>query len=220
MPQANELLIDKDLRPGLPETMLTLLKSRRSIRRYRSDPVTDEMVEQLLEAGRWAPSASNRQPWAFIVIRDEKIRRQVAQHAASYFIRWAHAEEAPLLIVLCGDARNRVYRRFLHEDVGLAGGQIMLQAKALGLGSCWIGALDRKAIAAILKVPDHLEIVGLLTVGFPAEDPPPPPRKPLAEIVHYDVYGNRADGGGATPGRVLAGPLGILLRRLRLPFRV
>ncbi|MFQ5798907.1 MAG: hypothetical protein ACE5H0_09480, partial [Bacteroidota bacterium] len=72
----------------------------------------------------------------------------------------------------------------------------------------------------ILKLPDHLEIVGLLTVGFPAEDPPPPPRKPLAEIAHYDVYGNQADGGGATPGRVSAGPLGILLRRLRLPFRV
>ena len=203
-----------------PEALLALLKGRRSIRRYRPDPVPDEMVGQLLEAGRWAPSASNRQPWALIVIRDETIRRQVAQHAAYYFIRWAHVAEAPLLIVLCGDGRNRIYRRFLHEDVGLAGGQIMLQAKALGLGSCWIGALDRKAISGILKLPDHLEIVALLTVGFPAEDPPPTPRKPLAEIVHYDVYGNRADGGDATPGRVPAGPLGILLRRLRLPFRV
>jgi nitroreductase len=220
MPQANEIPIDKGLGPSFPESLLTLLKGRRSIRRYRPEPVPDEMIEQLLEAGRWAPSASNRQPWAFIVIRDEAIRRQVAQHAAYYFIRWAHVSEAPLLIVLCGDSRNRVYRRFLHEDVGLAGGQMMLQAKALGLGSCWIGALDRKAIAAVLKLPDHLEIVGLLTVGFPAEDPPPPPRKPLAEIVHYDVYGNQADDKDATPGRVLTGPLGILLRRLRLPFRV
>ena len=203
-----------------PEALLALLKGRRSIRRYRPDPVPDEMVEQLLEAGQWAPSASNRQPWAFIVVRDETIRRQVARHAAYYFIRWAHVAEAPLLIVLCGDARNRIYQRFLHEDVGLAGSQIMLQAKALGLGTCWIGALDRKAISGILKLPDHLEIVALLTVGFPAEDPPPTPRKPLADIVHYDVYGNRADGGDATPGRVPAGPLGILLRRLRLPFRV
>jgi nitroreductase len=200
--------------------MLALLKSRRSIRRYRPDPVPDEMVEQLLEAGRWAPSASNRQPWEFIVVRDEAIRRQIAQHAAFYFIRWAQVTEAPLLIVLCGDRRNRFYRRFLHEDIGLAGGQIMLQAKALGLGTCWIGALDRKAIAGILKLPDHLEIVGLLTVGFPAEDPPLPPRKPLAEIAHYDVYGNRVGTEGATPGRISAGPLSILLRRLRLPIRV
>ena len=203
-----------------PESLLALLKGRRSIRRYGPDQVPDEMVEQLLEAGRWAPSASNRQPWAFIVIRDKRILREVAQHAAYYFIRWAHVSEAPLLIVLCGDARNRIYRRFLHEDVGLAGSQIMLQAKALGLGTCWIGAMDRGAIAAVLKVPDHMEIVGLLTVGFPAEDPPPTPRKPLARIVHYDVYGNRADDGGATPGWVSAGPLGILLRWLRLPFRV
>ena len=203
-----------------PESLLNLLKTRRSIRRYRPDSVPDEMVEQLLEAGRWAPSASNRQPWTFIVVRNEAIRQQVAEHAALYFIRWAHAAEAPLLIVLCGDSRNPAYRRYLHEDIGLAGSQIMLQAKALGLGTCWIGALDRKAIAGILKMPDHLEIVGLLTVGFPAEDPPPTSRKPLAEIVHYEVYGNRADGGGATPGRIPAGPLGILLRRLRLPIRV
>jgi nitroreductase len=203
-----------------PEALLALLKGRRSIRRYQPDPVPEEMVEQLLEAGRWAPSASNRQPWEFIVIRDEAIRRQVAQHAAFYFIKWAHVGEAPLLIVLCGNARNPAYRRYLHEDIGLAGSQIMLQAKALGLGTCWIGALDRKAIAGILKIPDHLEILGLLTVGFPAEDPPPPPRKPLAEIVHYDVYGNRAGGRGATPGRIPVGPLGILLRRFRLPFRV
>lgn len=202
-----------------PAAVLSLLKGRRSIRRYRPDPVPDEMIEQLLEAGRWAPSASNRQPWQFIVVRDEAILKQVAQHAAYYFIRWAHVEEAPLLLVLCGDARNRIYRQFLHEDIGLAGSQIMLQAHALGLGTCWIGGLDRKAIADVLKVPESLDIVGLLTVGFPAEDPEPPARKPLGEIVHYDVYGNRGDAGGVTSGRVVAGPLGILLRKLRFKFR-
>ena len=83
-----------------PESVLALLKGRRSIRLYKPDPVPDEMVEQLLEAGRWAPSASNRQPWAFIVVRDEAIRREVAQHAAYYFIRWAQAEDASLLIAM------------------------------------------------------------------------------------------------------------------------
>ena len=147
------------------EAVLALLKSRRSIRRYKPDPVPDEMIDQLLEAGRWAPSASNRQPWALIVVRDEAIRQQIAQDGGAYFLRWAHVAEAPLLIVLCGDARNRIYRQFLHEDVGLAGSQIMLQAKALGLGTCWIGGLDRRAVAGTLKVPDHIEIVGLLTVS-------------------------------------------------------
>jgi len=202
-----------------PEALLALLQGRRSVRRYCPDPVPEEMIEQVLEAGRWAPSASNRQPWTFVVVRDEELRRQVAQNAAYYFIRWAHVSDAPLIIALCGDARNAIYRQFLHEDIGLAGSQMMLQAAALGLGTCWVGGLDRKAIAAILKLPAHLEVVGLLTVGFPDEDPPPPGRKPLSEIVHYDLYGNRGQGGPVEPGRLPSGPLGILLRRLRIPFR-
>lgn len=201
-----------------PEALLALLRSRRSIRRYRPDPVPDEMLEQVLEAGRWAPSASNRQPWVFVVVRDPEVRRLVAQNAAYYFIRWAHVSDAPVIIALCGDARNRIYRQFLHEDIGLAGAQMMLQAAALGLGTCWVGGLDRKAIARILKLPEGFEVVGLLTLGFPAEDPPPPGRKPLEQIVHYDVYGNRRPSAAVAPG-LPAGPLGILLRRLRFPFR-
>jgi nitroreductase len=199
-----------------PHALLALLKGRRSIRRYRPDPVPDEMIEQLLEAGRWAPSASNRQPWTFIVIQDKDILQQVAQHAAYYFIRWAHVRDAPLLIALCGDARHPIYRQFLHEDVGLAGSQIMLQAKALGLGTCWLGGLDRKAIAGILRVPNHVEVIGLLSVGFPDEEPEPRSRKPLSEIVYYNVYGNRGDDGDARPGQVPGGLLGKLLRRLRI----
>ena len=191
---------------------MALLKARRSIRRYRPDPVPDEMIEQLLEAGRVAPSASNRQPWAFIVIRDKARIEQVAEHAAYYFVRWAHVQEAPLIIVLCGHRGSRVYRRFLHQDIGLAGGQIMLQAKALGLGTCWIGGLNREALAAILKVPDDWEIVGLLTVGFPAEDPEPSPRKPLADVVHYEVFGNLSPDASPQAGR---GPGGVWRTVLR-----
>lgn len=203
-----------------PESALELFRTRRSIRRYRPDAVPDEMVEQILEAGRWAPSASNRQPWQFIVVRDKAVLEKVAEHAAYYFLRWAHVAEAPLLIVLCGNAKSRIYRQFLHEDVGLAGGQMMLQAKVLGLGTCWVGGLDRKAIGDILTVPEDVRVIGLLTVGFPAEDPPPTPRKPLEEMVHYDVYGRRSRDAEARSGRLKSGPLSVLIRRLRLPFRV
>lgn len=197
-----------------PDAVMALLKGRRSIRRYRPDAVPEEMVQQLLEAGRWAPSASNRQPWIFIVVRDEAIRQQLAEQAAYYFIRWAQVGEAPLLLVLCGDARNPVYRQFLHEDVGLAGSQIMLQAHALGLGTCWIGGVDRSSVAAILRLPDHLDVVGLLTVGFPAEDPSPRSRKPLSEIVYYDVYGNETPGSPVTAGELPGGWFRKLLRRV------
>jgi nitroreductase len=207
-----------DQLPTAEQTM-ALLKGRRSIRKYRPDSVPEEMVRQILEAGQWAPSASHRQPWAFIVIRDPVVRKQVALHAAYALIRWAHAEEAPLLIVMCGHAKSRAYRQFLHEDIGLAGGQMMLQAKALGLGTCWIGGLDRNSIAAILKVPDEWEIVGLLTVGFPAEEPSPPPRKPLADIVHYDVFGNLAEDASPQAGRPPGGVLATVMRWLRIKLR-
>jgi nitroreductase len=202
-----------------PDALLALLKARRSIRRYKPDPVPEELVTQLLEAGRWAPSASNRQPWRFVVVRDQAVRKAVAQHAAYYFVRWVHVEEAPLLIALCGDAGNPVYRTFLHEDVGLAGAQIMLQAHALGLGTCWIGGLDRPAIAGILRVPADVEVVGLLTVGFPAEDPEPPGRKLLSELVYHGVYGRREPGGAVEVGELPGGFLGRLLRRLRIKYR-
>jgi nitroreductase len=198
---------------------MALLKGRRSIRRYRPDPIPDEMIEQLLEAGRIAPSASNRQPWAFIVVRDRVLVQQIAEHAAFHFVRWAHVEESPALIVLCGHQKSRVYRQFLHEDIGLAGGQMMLQAKALGLGTCWIGGLNRKALSAILKVPEEWEIVGMLTVGFPDEEPEPSPRKPLADIVHYDVFGNFAPEASPEAGRGPGGVWSTVSRWLSVKIR-
>jgi nitroreductase len=198
---------------------MALLKRRRSIRQYRPDPVPDEMVEQLLEAAQCAPSASNRQPWAFIVVRESDILRQVAEHAAYYFVRWAHVEEAPLLIVLCGYRKSRIYRQFLHEDIGLTGGQIMLQAEALGLGTCWIGGLNRNALAAILKVPEDWEIVGLLTVGFPDEEPEPTSRKPLADLVHYEIFGNLSQDASPEAGRGPGGVLQTVFRWLHIRLR-
>jgi hypothetical protein len=96
---------------------------------------------------------------------------------------------------------------------------MMLQAAALGLGTCWLGGVNREAIGQILKVPSQTEVIGLLTLGFPAEDPAPPARKPLAEIVHYDIYGNQDEAQKAEAGRVITGPLGVLLRKLRITFR-
>lgn len=202
-----------------PQATLALLKGRRSIRLYRPDPVPQDLVEQLLEAGRWAPSASNRQPWAFIVVRDQTLIEQAAQHAVYFFNRWAHVAEAPLLLVLCGHRANRLYRRFLHEDVGLAGGQIMLQAAALGLGTCWIGGLNPEALARLLDVPPEWEIVGLLTVGFPAEDPPPSERKPLADLVHYDRFGSMSPEASPQAARGPGGLWHSITRALHKRFR-
>jgi nitroreductase len=195
---------------------MDLIMARRSIRHYRPDPVPDDLIRQVLEAGRWAPSASNRQPWAFVLVRDPELLKEVAAHAAYYFVRWAAVEEAPAMVVLCGYRGSRVYNQFLHEDIGLAGGQMMLQARALGLGTCWIGGLDRAAIAAILRLPEDWEVVGLLTVGFPDEDPAPTQRKPLADLVHYGVFGNRAPEASPQAGRPPGGVWRTALRYFSL----
>lgn len=199
-----------------PEATMALLQARRSIRRYRSDTVPDDLLHQVLEAGRWAPSASNRQPWAFVVVRDAEVRKEVAAHASFYFVRWVAVDEAPIMIVLCGYQGSRVYRQFLHEDIGLAGGQMMLQAKALGLGTCWIGGLDRGAIGAVLRLPDDWEVVGILTLGFPDEDPSPTQRKTLPDVVHYDLFGIHASEASPQAGRPPGGVWRTVLRYISL----
>ena len=171
-----------------PDALLALIRSRRSVRRYLPDRVPDEVLQQILEAGRWAPSANNQQPWALVVVQDEQVRKQVAQHATYYLARHARVDEAPVLIVMCSQVRSRTSRTTARGDVSMAGMQMMLQAKALGVGTCWVDGLERDEISKILRIPDYLQIVGLMTVGFPAETPPETPRKPLFEIVHYDLY--------------------------------
>jgi nitroreductase len=199
-----------------PIALLSHLQSRRSIRKYQARPVPDNLLEEVLEAARWAPSASNGQPWRFVVIRDPAMRRKIAPLAGISIIRWAHVEGAPVLLALCGRAGSPL----LQTDVALAGMQLMLQAHALGLGSCWIGAFDREPTAQLLQLPPEMHLVALLTLGFPAEDPAPTPRKPLSELVHYDIFGNRRPGSDASSGVVNSGPLSIALRRLRIPFRI
>ena len=198
-----------------PEETMALLQTRRSIRKYQPDPVPEDLLQQVLEAGQWAPSASHRQPWAFIVVRDPEVHRRVAEGAAYHFLRWDHVKEAPVLIVLCGDRSSTVYRRFLHEDIGLAGGQMMLQAHALGLGTCWVGGVAPKALAKILQVPKGWEVIGLLTLGFPAQNRRPPKRKPLADIVHYDTFGHVSADASPDAGRSSGGVLRTLLRQMR-----
>jgi nitroreductase len=203
------------------EALLTLLRERRSIRRYRADPVPDDMVERLLEAGRWAPSANNLQPWNFIVVQDEAIQEQIARLTLYSGEPRVQLNQSPLLIVLCGVERDRIYHEYLNGDVAMAALQMMLQAEAMGLGTCWVGGLDREGIGGLLRIPDPIEVVCLLTVGFPAEAPQAPSRRPLDEIVHYDLYG-RSEGeeGPVLPGVPAQAPPGAVeklwngLRRL------
>lgn len=164
--------------------VLEAIKTRRSIRKYEKRPVPEELLEKILEAGRWAPSASNAQPWNFIVLRDEGVRREVAR-VSTY---GKFLAEAPLGIAVVVDPQASTHPV---EDGAIATQNMLLAAHALGLGTCWIGSYEsdyEEKAKKILGIPENKRLLSLISVGFPAE-PRKSAREELREIVFIDRYG-------------------------------
>jgi len=166
-----------------------LIRKRRSIRRYKSDPIPDVVLNKILEAGRIAPSAKNIQPWHFIVIRDTDIKKKVAEVSR----KQAFMAEAP--VILCGCALKKIawgrmggYMSSFAVDLAIAMDHIILAATNEGLGTCWIGAFDEKAVKEVLNIPEDVRIVALTPIGYPAEEPIDRGRKDLKEIISYDRF--------------------------------
>ncbi|MCX7857792.1 MAG: nitroreductase family protein [Deltaproteobacteria bacterium] len=167
--------------------ILTLIKSRRSIRVYEEKSIEDDQLKIVLEAARWAPTGANLQPWHFIVIRDKKMREEIGKYAKFFFLKSAHVQNAPCIIVLCYEKNKG---RFGIYDATLAGANILIMAQSLGLGTCWIGAFDEMKIKQLLDIPENVAVVALITIGYPKENPDPPPRFELEKIVHYENWHN------------------------------
>jgi nitroreductase len=162
--------------------VLQAISVRRSIRRFKPDPVPESILLKVLEAARLAPSAGNRQPWRFIVIKEASRREDIARAANNQ----GFVGEAPIVIVVLGDSNAS---RWFKQDPMIAAEHICLEAAELGLGTCWIGAFDEKEVKGILNVPDGLSVVCLLPLGFPAESPAARVRKNLEENFHSETYG-------------------------------
>ena len=159
---------------------MEVVKKRRSIRRYKPDPVPEDLLSQILEAARLAPSAGNRQPWHFIIVRDEDKKKHLG------IPPWA--SEAPIVIVGCADTETRG-EPTCFIDVAIAFEHIVLAAANFGLGTCWIGRLGRdEAIKETLGIPEHIRVIAVTPLGYPDETPSPKPRKELSEIVHHDKF--------------------------------
>ncbi len=167
--------------------ILNLLKSRRSIRVYQDKPIPQDLLLQILEAGRWAPTGANLQPWHFIVVTDQETRRQIGEVARFLFIKSSHVGRAPVVIVLGFDSRKGKYGRY---DVTLAGANMMTMAAHLGLGTCWIGAFDESKVREILEIPENIGVIGLITLGYAGEEAEVPPRVELEKIVHWESWSN------------------------------
>ncbi len=164
--------------------VLEAIKTRRSIRKYEKRPVPEELLEKILEAGRWAPSADNAQPWNFILLRDEGVRREVAR-VSTY---GKFLAEAPLGIAVVVDPQASTQPV---ADGAIATQNMLLAAHALGLGACYIGSYgtvyEEKA-KKILGIPENKRLLSLISVGFPTESRKSA-REELREIVFVDRYG-------------------------------
>jgi nitroreductase len=170
------------------------IRGRRSVRRWKDQAVPRELIVRALEAARWAPSAVNRQPWHFVVVTEAERRAALAQATAVAGIAlMRHVTQAPVLVALCGDEK-RSPAWYVH-DCCLASENLMLAAHALGLGTCWVGAFDEGKVAQALGIPEGIRVVGLITLGYPAQkESAPTPRVPLDEVVHWEVF---KEGAGA-----------------------
>jgi len=161
------------------QELLRIIYNRRSVRRYERRPVPDDVLRSVLEAGRQAPSARNLQPYCFIVVRDPELKKKLIFSEWNKFI-----EEAPIMIVGCGDSRAK----WAVVDVAIALQNMVIAAEALGLGTCWIGHFIEDEVKRILRIPDYMRVVAMITLGYPAERPGPRPKKSLEELVRYDTY--------------------------------
>ena len=163
---------------------MEVVRRRRSIRRYKTTPVPEDVLSQILETARLAPSAGNRQPWHFVVVRDDETKQQLGISS------WA--AEAPVVIVGCVDTTVRSEPLCI-VDLSIAFEHIVLAAANCGLGTCWIGryvAGSDETIRRLLGIPKHVKAVAVSPLGYPDETPEPKVRKTLSEIVHYDRFQN------------------------------
>jgi nitroreductase len=185
--------------------VMEAIRTRRSIRKYRTDPVDDKTIGLVLEAARWAPSWANTQCWRFIVVRDSNIKNKLADTLTSVSDRPNAAGEAirkaPVVIVACAELQKSGYSRrepgvavtdkgdWYMFDVALAMQNLTLAAHSLGLGTVHVGAFDAKEAGRILEVPPGFCVVEITPLGYPDEEPATRPRKELSDIVFYDRYG-------------------------------
>jgi nitroreductase len=164
-----------------------LIRRRYSVRAYKSNPVEEEKLQQVLEAARLAPTAANQQPFQFIVVhtagREDDLRRI---YPREWFVR------APLVICACAIPAEGWVRMdgkvYTDVDVAIAMDHLILAATELGLGTCWIAAFDPAAAREVLDLPDGVEPIVLTTLGYPADESRPKKRKPLSDLVRQDHW--------------------------------
>lgn len=163
------------------------IKTRRSVRSFKPDPVPEESLKKVLEAARLSPSARNAQERKFIVVRNAQKRKEIAEAINSK----TFVGEAPVIIVAVALNPEYVMSSGVPAypvDLAIAVDHMTLAATEEGLGTCWIGGFPQEEVKRVLNIPDNYKVVTLFPLGFPADSPKPKTRKDLKEIICYESF--------------------------------
>ena len=175
------------------EQFLNIINNRRSVRKYIERPVSDDLIEKIITAGTFAPSASNRQPWEFIIVTRTDLQEKIAEACAQEWMR-----SAPVFIIVCINMKiasasygERGEKLFGIQSTAAAIENIFLAAESLGLNTCWIGSFSEHKISILAQCPDYIRPCAVLTLGYGAEKPEAPERFPIDQICHRNVFGEK-----------------------------
>lgn len=180
----------------MPE-LLNAIEGRRSIRKYDETPVSEQMLERILEAVKWSPSWANTQVWEIVVVRDPGVKEKLQETIGKGNPATKAIVTAPVVLAVCGRKESSGYYHgqastkfgdWIMFDLGLATQNLCLQAHDLGLGTVIVGLFDHDRAARVLAVPDGYELVALIPLGVPAKSPSAPKRREVAEFTHYDRF--------------------------------
>lgn len=168
-----------------------VISNRRSIRAYKNQKLSQETINQLIDAARKAPTAGNAQPWAFVVVSKQETKEDLSR--AAYGQRWL--EQASVVIVVCVDEKRaedsygeRGKVLYCIQDTAAAIQNILLAAYSLGLGTCWMGAFEEGEIRRIINAPSEMRPVALIPVGYPAQLPRARTRRSVHEIMFNETF--------------------------------
>jgi nitroreductase len=162
---------------------IELVLSRKSVRKFKDEPVSERVMNNILEAGRLAPSAMNRQPWHFVVATGQKEKEACSIGRINSFVTGAS-----FVIVGLFKEPEAFIERLALMDVTIALQNMVVAAWVQGVGSCWLGGFDGRKLKDALNLPADSFVVGGVAFGIPDEDPKQPTKKPLSEMVHFDKW--------------------------------
>lgn len=177
------------------------IKSRRSIRKFTDQPISEEVMMELLEAIRWSPSWANTQTWEVVVVKDQAVKEKLIECVPEKNPAYKGIIQAPAIIVVCGRLGLAGYKKgeiitdkgdWYMFDAGIACQNFCLAAHDLGLGTVHVGTFNHQKLDELLGLPEDVKSVEIIPVGYPAKESSAPPRKELDSFVYFDHYGKAA----------------------------